>query len=100
MNAERRVTAAIGRVKKAARDDDGDSDPAVAETRRVLREAGPDAARLLRHAIRTDGFTSSFQRIRAALGVLRYGGFGPETRVFGASEEDDGDDDGSEGEAG
>ena len=86
---DREVGKAIRTVKRAARDGD---DAAVAETRRLLRETGPAAAELLRYAICADRFTSSFQRVRAAIAVLSYGGFGPEARVFHEPEESGHDD--------
>lgn len=88
--ATKEVGAAIAAVRRTARGaGDDDDDPAVVETRRLLREAGPDAVVLLRHAIRTDrGFASSSVRVRAAIAVLKFGEFAAADGVFGEPEDD------------
>ena len=61
---------------------------AIAETRRRLRMAGPNAARLLHDAILADGIIlSDHARVRwAAVTVFRYGGFEAEAGAIDAGE--------------
>ena len=76
---------------------DAEEAAAVAETRRRLRLAGPNAATLLHDAILGEGIiVSDHTRVRwAAFPVLRYGGFEAEAVATGAEEgESESDSDG------
>jgi hypothetical protein len=53
----------------------GDDIEAAAETRRRARQCGPDAVAFLHYVLRTDGFASSVQRVRAASTLLEVGEF-------------------------
>lgn len=92
--ATRQVTEAIQMVRRTTR---GGDDQALRETRRILREAGPAAAKFLPDAIEIEGLVSTFGSLRAALAVLRYG-YGAEAGAMFAVGEaghggGDGDDD-------
>ena len=93
MATQREVTAAIKTVKAVKRTPrDDDEAAAVADTRRLLREAGPDAVALLHHCIVADRFASPAQRVRAAIAVLEAGGLLFDARVFGEPGEPDSED--------
>jgi hypothetical protein len=63
----------------------------------LARIGGPDAVTFLRHVVRTEGFATVPQRVRAACAVLEVGGFlSSETRSTGAFREPEGTDVASE----
>jgi hypothetical protein len=53
----------------------GDDTAAQLETRKRARLCGPDAISFLSFVMRSDGFASSTQRVRAATVLLDAGGF-------------------------
>ena len=76
------VTTAIAAGRSAVHGDDA---AAAEETLRLARLGGPDAVTFLRHVVRTEGFATVPQRVRAACAVLEVGGFLPsDTRSTGA----------------
>jgi hypothetical protein len=84
------VTTAIAAGRSAAH---GDDTAAGEATLRLARLGGPDAVTFLRHVVRTEGFATVPQRVRAACAVLEVGGFlSSETRSTGAFREPAGTD--------
>jgi hypothetical protein len=70
--AQAKVTEAIDAVKWTTQ---GDDQEAAAETRRRSRLTGPDCVAFLNYVMRTDGFASTVQRVRAASTLLEVGQF-------------------------
>jgi hypothetical protein len=78
---QEKITAAVDAVRWSAV---GDDTEAALETRRRARLTGPDAVALLHYVLKTDGFASSAQRVRAAGMLLEAAGFlAPEARETG-----------------
>jgi hypothetical protein len=89
------VTTAIAAGRSVAH---GDDTGAAEGTLHLARLGGPDAVTFLRHVVRTEGFATVAQRVRAACAVLEVGGFLPsETRSSGAFREPEGTDAAGEG---
>jgi hypothetical protein len=95
---QEKVTDAVDAVRWSAVGDDVE---AAAETRKRARQCGPDAVALLHYVVKTDGFASSAQRVRAAGMLLETAGFlAPEARETGLFRpEDAGGADGAGGRA-
>jgi hypothetical protein len=66
------VTTAIAVGRSVAQSDDA---AAAEATVSLARRAGPDAVKLLRRVIVTDGWSSVPQRVRAAYAILETGRF-------------------------
>src|SRR5262249_39374786 len=87
---QRQVTTAIAAGRSASL---GDDTAAAEGTLRLARLGGPDAVTFLRHVVRTEGFATVPQRVRAACAILEVGGFlSSETRSTGAFREPEGTD--------
>jgi hypothetical protein len=91
--AQQKITQAIDAVQWTAHGDDAE---AAAETRKRARQCGPDAVAFLSFVVRTDGFASAPQRVRAASTLLEVGEFlsseAKATGLFREAEDSDGAD--------
>jgi hypothetical protein len=90
---QQRITQAIDATQWAVSGDDAD---AAAETRKRARLVGPDCVAFLNYVMRTDGFASAVQRVRAASTLLEVGQFltfeAKTTGLFPEAEEANGAD--------
>ncbi|WP_027526108.1 hypothetical protein [Bradyrhizobium sp. Ec3.3] len=89
---QQKLTETINAVQWTARGDDAE---AATETRKRARQCGPDAVAFLSFVVRSDGFASVTQRVRAASTLLEVGEFlSSETKstgLFRDAEEADAD---------
>jgi hypothetical protein len=69
---QQKLTEVINAVQWTAHGDDAE---AAAETRKRARQCGPDAVAFLSFVVRTDGFASVTQRVRAASTLLEVAEF-------------------------
>jgi hypothetical protein len=69
---QQKLTETINAVQWTARGDDAE---AAMETRKRARLSGPEAVAFLSFVVRTDGFASAAQRVRAASTLLEVGEF-------------------------
>ena len=70
--AQPQVTEAINAVQWSVGGDDVET---ASETRRRARLVGPDCVAFLTYVMKTDGFASAVQRVRAASTLLEVGEF-------------------------
>ena len=70
--AQQKITEVVEAVQWSVA---GDAGEAASETRRRARLVGPDCVAFLTYVMKTDGFASAVQRVRAASTLLEVGEF-------------------------